>query len=748
MKQLILTEKPSVALDFARALHFDHRTSCTYESKDYIITWAFGHLLELFYPEDYNPQWKVWKLATLPILPQEIQYRPIERTKKHLEQVVKIIHRQDIGHIIVATDAGREGELIARLLLTYAKVTNRPVFRFWTGLALTPDVIHRTLRELKPWKDFQHLYYAGKARQIADWLVGINLTRAATLALGDLYSVGRVQTAVLSLLVDRKKERDHFQPVPYFQLEASFSNPKGSWRGIFFQPEKKEHPYRLPTREKAEKIAKGMSLGDLGQVHSVKVTPKSTPPPQLYSLTELQRDANTQFHFTAQQTLTYAQSLYEKRKCLSYPRTDSRVLGKDNFPLVQKLLEQFGKTDPQLFAGIDHQLVTPTYLRVFNDEKVSDHHALIPLKPFPEIRGGGKEAREMEDERKVFQLVLKRLAEAFHPPCSSQLTEVITVIHNLQFISKGTVILVPGWTKIAQAPKLSKDEDHSPILPPLQKNDPADLQEKKIEERTTYPPPEYTENTLLGHMQNPSSQVKEKELRSLFRGTVGLGTESTRAQIIETLIDRHYVSREKRQLLATAKGKALIDYIRQLKSSQVLCTPEETARWEQKLQNISQGKMNPLVFVEEMKKFVQESLREFQQKAPPAQNWSKRSSLSPAASPSASASANSPTLGPCPACGKKVFEEKFYYECSGRREQKCTFSVKKIIAGKTITLVQVKRLLKTGLSPLIKGLQGKSGKKFQAKLKLVAESSGQVSTRFQFLPDSPKASTRETSPNN
>ncbi|MHC1744238.1 MAG: DNA topoisomerase 3 [Syntrophobacteraceae bacterium] len=707
MISLILTEKPSVARDFATALQAGRRGDGFLQSKDTIITWAIGHLVELAHPDDYDPKWKRWRLETLPILPESLTYKPIQKVQKQLRVIQGLLKRGDVTRIIIATDAGREGEVIARTILqTVEPPSRREIYRFWTSQALTPAVIQETLRELKPSSEYDRLWHAGQARQVADWLVGMNLSRAATLKMGghkDVYSVGRVQTAVLALLVDRRREREHFAPQTYWILVADFVNEKGDWQGTWFKGDKN----RFETREDAEACRERI-LSQTGVVLSVKRDKRKQPPPFLYSLTDLQRDANARYGFSAQKTLDIAQRLYEQKKCLSYPRTDSKVLGSKNIALVKSITEKLAAAYPELFAGMDPRLLSPGNKRVFNDAKLTDHHALIPLKPLPPGADPG--------EKHVYDLVLRRFAAAFHPDYQFESTEIITEVLDETFRTKGSRPIVLGWRAVSgmkEKPKektrdrdevengSDNDEAESESLPRLEKGDPASVKEVASAEKVTQPPPEYSEATLLRDMTNPARFVSEAELQKIFKGDVGLGTQATRAQIIETLILRQYILRDKKRIAATDKGCLLIDRLRQYTTARAIASPKETARWEMELEQIAQGNGNPKTFLSEIRRFVEQSIRELKGQVAPY--------------PSIPAG-----LGSCPKCGGAIIEGKRGYGCSNWRKELggCTFVIWKQIAGKILPLDGVKRLLEQGETEVISGFLTETGEPYSAKLRL------------------------------
>ena len=440
LKTLILTEKPSVARDFASALGIRGKKEGYMEDSRYIITWAVGHLVELSAPEDYDPRWKTWRLETLPIIPEAFQYKPIPKTRKQLNVVRRLLDSSALDRVIIATDAGREGEVIARTILMAAGVVSEDrIMRFWTSQALTPAIVREGLARLRPAAEYDRLWNAGQARQIADWLVGMSCSRAATLISrssaqstkgaggkkkNDVFSVGRVQTAVLALIVDRKRVRETFVPEPFWILRACFVNEKGEWWGSWFHGDQR----RLTSGGDAEKVAEKIS-GRMGRVVSVKAQKKRQPPPLLYALTDLQQEANQKFGLSAKITLQTAQELYERKKCLSYPRTDARVLGSGNVDLTRTLVEKLSRAYPDLFAGVDPNLIGLSNRRVFNDGKLTDHHALIPLAPLPEGVAGS--------EKKVYDLVLKRFAAAFHPDHMFEQTDVVTSVESETFQTRG-----------------------------------------------------------------------------------------------------------------------------------------------------------------------------------------------------------------------------------------------------------------------------------------------------------------------
>lgn len=694
MKTLILTEKPSVAMDFARALGISGKKQDGYiEGQGYIITWAVGHLVELFEPEDYDPKWKKWNINTLPLIPDQFRYKPIPRTKEQLNIIKRLLKRR-LDEVVIATDAGREGEVIARTILQYSGFSDTSrLKRFWTSQALIPKVVKDGMNFLQPASKFDRLWKAGRCRQIGDWTVGMSISRAATLKMNDLFSVGRVQTAVLALLVDRRKERENFKPEPYWVLKCHFFNHKGDWWGSWF----KKNLIKFDKEEDAKKIESKI-FQQQGFVKSVKIEKKRQPPPFLFSLTDLQRDANSKFGFSAKNTLNIAQRLYEQKKCLSYPRTDSKVLGSKNVNMTKDLVNRLSQVYSKVFSGVNSNLISARNKRVFNDAKLTDHHALIPLKPVPENAD--------HDEKMIYYLVLNRFAAVFHPDCEYEQTEIITEVIKETFRTKGKRILTPGWKMVYDFPdKKKNDKQEEPEnLPPLVKGDPAAAQETRLEKKMTKPPPEYNEALLLKDMTNPGKYVSEDDLKKIYRGEVGLGTQSTRAQIIETLIARKYILRQqKRNIIATDKGCHLIMTLRQFTVAKNLTSPEETARWEQKLHLIARGDGSDEAFLDEIMNFVRKSVEEFK-----AGDVGVSKEID---------------LGFCPSCRGKMIEGKRGFGCSNWRKEDggCRFVVWKNISGRVITPLIASQLIAKKEAGPYDGFISDENKKFSGILYLINE---------------------------
>ena len=705
-KTLILTEKPSVGREFADALGSGKFKSENgyIELDSFVITWAIGHLLTPFDPEDYDKQFKKWSETTLPIIPSEFKYKSIRESKKQLDVVKSLFKRTDINRLIVATDAGREGELIARLILKEVKC-KLPAIRFFTSDALTKEVILRELSKSKPLKEYDRLYIAGRARQNADWIVGMNLSRIVSIKLGDLFSVGRVQTAVLDLLVDRRKEIDHFKPKDYFELKAKFQFEKDSIETYWFNPSLKADEKRKDKREEFELITEKIA-GKKAKVIKREEVEKTHYPDGLYSLTELQRRANQEFGFSASQTLNIAQALYEKYKVLSYPRTDSKVMGTSSLDLIKSKVFYFKDLYPELFEKFVPYKINLKNKALFDDSKLTDHHGLIPLKDF---RGDSH-----SPEGKIFHLVLKKFIANFLE--NHKFLEVDFEIECEQehFKAKAKKILEMGFKSIDET---FKDD----IISNINLNDSGKLEKAEIESKKTRPPFEYTEATLLYDMTNPARLVDESEYKKIFRTEIGLGTQATRANIIETLIKRNYIKRQAKSLLATEKGVELIDKLKSTEVSNQIASAKETAKWEIQLTQMSEGEIDDEKFIDSISDFVTEAVIEWKKfetiKNDRPKNYGKKYPDKKSAE----------ALALCPLCGKKVMDYPKSYSCEGWKEG-CKFTVWKYISGAKITTADLKNLAGKKKTRLIKSFKSKAGKPFSAYLVL----DSQAKIEFQF----------------
>jgi DNA topoisomerase-3 len=557
--KVILTEKPSVAKDIAKALGSYTQGKDHIKAGEYVIVWAVGHLLEI--DDSVAPQ--KWDLESLPIFPEKFLYK----AKNQQFFAVKRILSQ-AKEVVVATDAGREGELIARLILLHSgwKAWDR-TYRLWTSKALTPEVVRKELRALKPIREFDSLFWSAIARQHADWLVGINLTRAVSLkAGGGVWSVGRVQTPTLELIVRRTVEREAFKPQPYFVIKGVFSKDGRVYEGLLVFKEKEE---RL-SEEKAKEIVRELEKEGTGEVVAFQEERKREYAPLLFSLTSLQRRANEKLGWSASKTLAVAQRLYEELKCISYPRTDAQHLSEENKELVKEVLKKLGRED--LVENVEK-----VGKRVFDDSKLTDHHAIIPLDRLPQSAN--------EDERMLYELIKNRFFAVFMPPFEYLSFKVITKLGRYEFVSYGRKVLSLGWREVEPL------EETQPDLSFLRKGDRVKKEKVIAQKKFTEPPPAYTEGSLLKEMEKLS-----------------LGTPATRASIIETLKERGYVFLKGKSLIASEKGKALIKFLEGRKIIQ----PEMTSEWEKKLESIYTqrlGKKGYEEFLEGIKNFVKEELQ-------------------------------------------------------------------------------------------------------------------------------------------
>ncbi len=702
MTDLILTEKFSVASDFAKALGVRTRGQGCFEGNGFVITWAVGHLVTLCEPEEYDPGLKKWKLETLPLIPDSFEYKPIKKTYGQFKAIKKLLTQRSFGRVIIATDAGREGEVIARtILLKTGFLDKARVLRFWTSQALVPEVVQNTMKNLSPMTDYDRLWRAGYYRQVSDWLIGMNCTRVLTVRLKDLFSVGRVQTAVLALLTDRKKERDQFEPKTYWTLTILFTGEKGNWTANWFKDKETRRTKAKEAYSLYQKLTRETSPG---LVQSLKKEKKKERPPYLFSLTDLQQEANIKFGFPAKKTLNLAQGLYQDKKCLSYPRTDSRVLGTQNLGMVQKIIQKLSLAFPDIFKGVEPQRVSLSNKRVFNDAKLTDHHALIPFKPLSASASG--------DEKKIFDLVMRRFAAVFHRDCEFENTRVVTLFANETFQTRGKVILVQGWKQVYKETK--QDKEIGELIPPLVQGDAATAKKIDLGEKQTKPLPDYTDSGLLKDMTNPGKYVSQEAIKKFYRGDIGIGTQSTRAQIIETLITRKYIARSGKKLLAMEKGCYLVELLRKCPVSSVLTSPVETARWEMDLNRISLGEDTDTRFLVNIKNFVTRAVNELKTAEFELKNFKT----------------DNPALtmvGNCP-CGNQIKETKKAYACSNKE---CTFVIWKKIAGKTISAQMASNLLKYRKSGPFKGFISKKKKRFSASL-VIIQKEGQWQVSFDF----------------
>lgn len=608
MKSLIIAEKPSVAADIGKVLGVNRKYNGYIEDEQYIISWAVGHLVGLKEPEDYDLRYKKWRFTDLPILPAEMGLKPNASTEKQLNIIQQLAGRSDVAELICATDSGREGELIFRYIYDYIEC-QKPVRRLWIS-SMTDESIHEGFQKLKNSGEYDNLYYSAKCRSEADWLVGINATRAYTTLYSDLFSVGRVQTPTLALIVDREEELTNFVPKDYYEVVATFNSSSGEYSGTWFDGQISETKIFKP--EKAEEIAAQVK-GQSGKVVEVEKKNNRQKPPLLYDLTELQRQANKEFGLTAQEVLDIAQSLYEKYKLITYPRTDSRYLSDD---MKQTVIDTINSIYVPPFCPaidklkVDDKIKLNFSKRIIDNKKITDHHAIIPTKKTPNLKS------LPEKERKIYQTVVKRFLAVFYPDYEFQMTKVITEVAGDQFVSKGKIVKNEGWKWLYQKPESRKMEEVSKpeetkseeekeaedevagSLPPLRKGQAADAISTEILKKQTTPPKPYTEASLLSAMENAGRFVEDEELKEQLRES-SFGTPATRAGIIERLLKVGYIQRTGKTLRPTKKGKDLIGMV-----PKSLRSPETTGKWERGLSKISRGELEPQVFMKTIQRFV------------------------------------------------------------------------------------------------------------------------------------------------
>jgi DNA topoisomerase III len=725
VKTLVIAEKPSVARDLADALPGTFENHDSYlESEDTVITFAVGHLVELTDPEDYDERFKKWRMADLPIVPEEFRLRPRDKkAEKQLKVIHKLLRREDVERVVNACDAGREGELIFAYIYETSGV-DKPVERLWIS-SMTKSAIKEGFERLRPGEQLRQLEAAARSRSEADWLVGMNATRAATIRgrawVGGVVSLGRVQTPTLALLVKREREIQAFVPEPYWLVHAEF-DPR--YQGLWFEGDET----RLKEAKRAEEIAAKVSGKD-GIVESVERKEQSERAPLLYDLTSLQRDANRRFGFSARRTLQAAQSLYEDKKAITYPRTSSRWLSGDLVPQLKPTaatLQPIGE-----YAAAARYVLGLQQLplaRVVNDKKVDDHHAIIPTDVEHDV------SRFSPDERRVFDLIARRFLAVFHPPARYARTTVVTLVEEERFRSRGKVTLEAGWRGVygllseseQQARQDEEGENESAELPPLQQGQRVKCASAEVEAKETKPPPRYSEATLLSAMETAGKLVDDEELREAMKDS-GLGTPATRAETIETLIRREYIERGGKDLMPTPKGLQVITMLEE----HPLTSPELTGNWEKRLTDIEHGSGERGAFIKDIADFTRSTVEKIAEL--------DKEKLRP----------ERVELGPCPRCGAEtgeiIKENAKAYGCTSwksREEPGCGFVIWKRVAGRTLTPEIARQLLEEGRTKdVISGFRSRAGKPFRARLVLNDE--GKVEFDFPARAQTKEAAVAE-----
>lgn len=720
-KPLIIAEKPSAARAIAEALGGFSRREGYMESSEYYLSWAIGHLVELMAPEEYDPRWKRWSLETLPILPAAFGLKVTPKTRSQFQVLAKLA--KAAPELINACDAAREGELIFRYICQAAEV-RRPVRRLWVS-ALTRDAIRRAFAALRPEADYDKLYQSALCRAQGDWLMGMNATRAFTVKWGELLSVGRVQTPTLALLVRRDREIAAFVPEEYWEVLAEFTAPGGRrYQAKWFGPDGD----RLKSAADAEAIVARVK-GQAGEVESCEEKEASERPPQLYDLTTLQREANRRFGLTAAATLKAAQNLYEA-KLITYPRTDSRYLSRDlvkGLPAIVKSLSSVADF-ARAAVGANLALVHPGNRRVVDDSKVSDHHAIIPTAEAPGSLGAV--------EGKVYGLIARRFLAQFYSEARFLETEVVTRAGALpdRFRSRGRRMLDPGWRAVEPEPpkKKGEEEEGGATLPQLTTGEPVKVAKVEAQQKQTQPPKRFTEAGLLSAMEFAGKQLDDEGLKEAMKGR-GLGTPATRAAIIERLKDVGYIAMEKKALVPTPKGHALIERA-EAAGAQVLLSADLTGEWERRIADIQSGAYDPMRFMTEIRSLASQVV-EMTRRAPAA-SWRPAPGAGgrpdgaghPGSAPADELPENA---GSCPRCGRAVIRSSKGWVCANHD---CVIRIPTWLCGKVIDLTLARALLTKGRSALITGFKSpRTGKTFSAYLKLT---DGKV--EFEFPPDKPR----------
>ncbi len=591
---VVVAEKPSVGRDIARVLKCtQHGQGCLMNDK-WVVTWAVGHLVTLVEPDELDEKYKKWRFETLPILPEDIPLKVIPQSRDQYKVVKELINAADTDRLVCATDAGREGELIFRYIYAKAKC-RKPFDRLWIS-SMTDEAIQEGFRSIQPGEKYDGLYSSAQCRSQADWLVGMNASRAFTLKYDTLLSVGRVQTPTLAILVKRRKEIENFKPEEYATVTADF----GDYKGVWFH-DKLDPDTHIPRSDAAKAIAAEVR-GKPARVITAETVRKKEPPPQLYDLTSLQRDANRLLGFTADKTLKVAQSLYETRKALTYPRTDSRYLPPDMIPRVTQTMKLLPAAYQALVPGALPGGKLPVSKRTVDETKVTDHHAIIPTAQRVNPEGFS------EDEKQLYDLVVRRMLTAFYPWCEYDATKIITEVPGEKqphrFRTNGRTVLVNGWHDVpplANPPKgksaKKKADEEDVALPPLQVGDQRTVKSAAVKEDKTKPPAQMNDASLLAAMETAGKELEDEELVKQMKGS-GIGTPATRAAIIERLIKVGYAVRKGKNILATDKGVQLIAIM-----PQEIASPEMTGRWELALDQITDGKQDADKFMASIRKF-------------------------------------------------------------------------------------------------------------------------------------------------
>lgn len=709
--KLIIAEKPDQGMKLAAPFNYKRK-------KDYLeispndvfpngayLTWAIGHLCELVPPEEYNHSWKQWSMDTLPILPEKFQHQVTNGKRKQFNVVKSLLQHRDVTEIIIAGDAGREGELIVRTIISLSKIT-KPMKRLWIS-SLTPNAVRNGFTYLRSEAETKDLYFEALSRTCADWLVGINATRAYTLLLqqkgiSDVFSAGRVQTPTLALIVNREKEIQNFKSEPFWEVIAEFEVNEKKYKGKWH----KDGNSRLYEEKQANAVAYFCKQKP-AVITDVEKERKEYKPPYLFNLSSLQATANKMYKFSPKKTLDIAQKLYVKG-AVSYPRSDSSFVTKGEAKSFPEVLEKISKIkDYQNFFPLPVNSIINNK-RFVNEKKVSDHYAIIPTEQVTDP------AKLSTDEKMIYDLIVRRLIAAHYEQAIFDYTTVHTLVdQRASFVTKGKEQVQEGWRLVFKTNNQSENDHEEQHLPPLFEGENGVVEQVKVKNGKTQPPKRYTEGQLITLMKTAGKHVEDHELKNVLNNTEGLGTEATRAGIITVLKNRNYIEVKKNQVSPTEKGVLLVEAV----GKSILASPEMTARWEQRLNEIGKGQASPKVFMEQVKKLstklIEDALQEAEIWSFSHINLEQIKTSSPFKKKTAQAVKK---FGKCMMCEGAIIDKGKFYGCTNYPKTKCSFTISKKVLGKTISQANLEKLLNDGQTNVIKGFK-KGGKTFEAALK-------------------------------
>ncbi|MEE3952925.1 DNA topoisomerase III [Peribacillus frigoritolerans] len=662
------------------------------------VTWAVGHLCQLVSPETYHSKWKKWSMETLPMIPEKFQYEVTRQKAKQFNVVKTLLRKAEVDEIIHAGDAGREGELIVRNIVNLCNV-NKPMKRLWIS-SLTPKAIYEGFQNLKSEEKTRPLYYEAYTRACADWVVGMNASRAYSILLkqrgvSDVFSAGRVQTPTLALIVKREMEIEQFKSEPFWEVFADFKMDGKKYQGKW----QLNNDPRIKTKEMADKIA-GFCKGKEAEIAEMDTERKEFQPPLLFNLSSLQATVNKIYKYSPKQTLDIVQSLYQKG-IVSYPRSDSNYVTEgeaETFPDILQKLSGFSEYE-SLFPLPQPNIMNNK--RFVNEKKVTDHYAIIPTEQVTDPK------RLSAEERNIYDLVVRRLIAAHYEKAIFDYTTIKTLVDKrAEFISKGKQQIQEGWRKVIFQNNDKDDDDI--ILPSVSKGDSGKVANIKVKEGKTQPPKRYTEGQLITLMKTAGKHLDNEELEKVLMKAEGLGTEATRAGIITMLKDRKYINVKKNQVFATDKGKVLITAI----GEKILASPEMTAKWEQRLREIGEGKASAGGFMEAVKKM---SAKIISDAVESSESWDFQGLDTESIQRSGPKKRSSASVGSCKLCGSKIVDKGEFYGCVSYQKTKCNFTISKKILNKKISQANIKKLLASGETDLISGFK-KGEKTFDAIL--------------------------------